>query len=68
MAFKYLLGITFLFGTWHPRLERSINVNSSGTENEHSELKVQDKNEEVKPSCQSGKSVIYKSIIKVMGI
>ena len=67
MAFKFLLGITFLFaGTWFPRFELSINVNDAGTETQHSELKVQHKNEEVKPSCQSGKTVIYKSIKKIM--
>ena len=66
MAFKYLLGITFfLAGTWFPGSELSINPNDSVTETQHSALKVQDKHEEVKPSCKSGKTVIYKSIIKL---
>ena len=58
--FKYLIGISLFFaGPWLSRLAFSIEVKSSGTETEYSELKVHDKHEKVKPSCQSGKTIIY---------
>ena len=60
MAFKYFIGISLFFaGPWLSRLAFSIEVKASGTETEYSELKMHDKHEKVKPSCQSGKTVIY---------